>query len=221
MAFAKKLLIADDHPLFRQALSLMLNANFDAVNIIEAETIAELEDALKNEDDIDLLLLDIDIPGAQGFNTLINIRKQYADLGVVIVSGFEDNATIDKAMHHGAAGFIPKSTSPETMVAAIEDVLQGNIWTPNGGFEITDTPTNSSEAKIASLTPQQHKILTMFADGMLNKQIAYDLGLAESTVKSHASTIFLKLGVKNRTQAVIVLNEALNSQASFGQTQIN
>lgn len=217
MTVAKKLLIADDHPLFRQALSLMLNANFDAVEISEAETIAELVQVLLTKPDLDLLLLDIDIPGAQGFNTLINIRKQYPDLGIAIVSGFEDDATIEKAMHHGAAGFIPKSSSPDTMVTAIQEVLAGNTWTPNS--DLAPKVTNDAEQKIASLTPQQRKILSLFADGMLNKQIAFELDVAESTVKSHASTIFLKLGVKNRTQAVIVLNEALHSQASFGQSQ--
>lgn len=216
MITTKKLLIADDHPLFRQALSIMLNAKFDDIKIIETETVAELEASLKANDDVDLLLLDIDIPGAQGFNTLINIRKLYPVLGVVIVSGFEDKATIDKAMHHGAAGFIPKSTSADKMISAIEEVLLGNIWTPEGNFDPEAEPTSSAQAKLQSLTPQQHKILYMFADGMLNKQIAYDLGLSESTVKSHASTIFLKLGVKNRTQAVITLNEVIGNTASFG-----
>jgi len=101
------ILIADDHPLFRQALSVMLNARFATARLLEAETIPELEQVLTQQS-VDLLLLDLDIPGAQGFNTLINIRQLYPDLGVIIVSGIEDNDTINKAMHHGAAGFIPK-----------------------------------------------------------------------------------------------------------------
>jgi len=131
------------------------------------------------------------------------------------VSGFEDKETIQKAMNHGAAGFIPKSTSVPDMISAINDVLTGKLWTPNGEFIANQKDSISAADKIASLTPKQHKILLMFADGLLNKQIAYDLGVSESTVKSHASTIFLKLGVRNRTQAVILLNELKGPAQSF------
>ncbi len=118
-------------------------------------------------------------------------------------------------MSFGAAGFIPKSTPVSDMVLAIKEVVNGKLWTPDGEFN-GHAKTSIAEDKIASLTPKQHKILLMFADGLLNKQIAYELGgLSESTVKSHASTIFLKLGVRNRTQAVIVLNELQLNQSAF------
>ncbi|WP_076417032.1 MULTISPECIES: response regulator transcription factor [Colwelliaceae] len=202
-----KILIADDHPLFRQALMGTLKAQFDNMCVLEAESIPQLEEILATNKSIDLVLLDLDIPGAQGFNNLVSIRRNYPELGIIIVSGFEDKQTIHKAMHHGAAGFIPKSTSVPEMISAINDVLDGKLWTPDGEFNVNQKEEGSAADKIASLTPKQHKILLMFADGLLNKQIAYDLGLSESTVKSHASTIFLKLGVRNRTQAVILLNQ--------------
>lgn len=212
-----KIILADDHPLFRQALSITLKSHFEGAEIFGAQTIPELEQHLENESNADLLLLDLDIPGAQGFNSLITIRRLYPDLGVIIISGFEDKETIHKAMSFGAAGFIPKSTPVPAMVVAIEEVLAGKLWTPDGEFNC-NAQTVHVDDKIASLTPKQHKILLMFADGLLNKQIAYELGLSESTIKSHASTIFLKLGVRNRTQAVIVLNELQLNQGVFGQS---
>ena len=118
-------------------------------------------------------------------------------------------------MSFGAAGFIPKSTPVPSMVVAIKEVLNGTLWTPDGEFN-PETNTTHIHDKIASLTPKQHQILLMFADGLLNKQIAYELGTSESTIKSHASIIFLKLGVRNRTQAVIALNELQLNQNTFG-----
>jgi DNA-binding NarL/FixJ family response regulator len=212
-----KIILADDHPLFRQALTLTLKSHFNGAEIFEAQTIPELENQLRNVNDADLLLLDLDIPGAKGFDSLIAIRHAYPNLGVVIISGFEDKETIYKAMNFGAAGFIPKSTPVSEMVMAIKEVLNGTLWTPDGKFNSNDIKTSIADDKVSSLTPKQRKILLMFADGLLNKQIAYELGLSESTIKSHASTIFLKLGVRNRTQAVILLNEVQLNQSVFGQ----
>ena len=209
-----KIIIADDHPLFRQALALTLQSNFAQSTLMEAETIPELDQLLIETSEVELILLDLDIPGAEGFNTLINIRRLYPEIAVVIISGFEELETIHKAMSLGATGFIPKSTPVPNMIKAIEEVFQGKLWTPEGDYDPNANIT-TEEDKVASLTPQQHKILLMFADGLLNKQIAYELGLSESTIKSHASTIFLKLGVKSRTQAVIFLNERQHANASF------
>jgi len=211
-----KIILADDHPLFRQALTITLKSHFSSAVIVDAENIPELESHLESEEKADLLLLDLDIPGAHGFNSLISIRRSHPDLGIVVISGFEDKETIHKAMSFGAAGFIPKSTPVPKMVVAIEEVLNGTLWTPDGEFNPSDK-TNDIDDKIASLTPKQHEILLMFADGLLNKQIASQLGTSESTIKSHASIIFLKLGVRNRTQAVITLNELQLNQSTFGQ----
>ncbi len=210
-----KILIADDHPLFRQALTITLKAEFNDLDVLEADSIPKLQQILDEETSLDLLLLDLDIPGAQGFNNLICVRQKYPELGVIIVSGFEDKDNIHKAMGHGAAGFIPKSTPVPDMIIAIKNVLDGKLWTPDGEFGINQSHNVEVSNKINSLTPQQHKILMMFGDGLLNKQIAYELGISESTIKTHASTIFLKLGVKNRTQAVILLNEHLSLSHPF------
>jgi DNA-binding NarL/FixJ family response regulator len=209
------ILIADDHPLFRQALSVMLHARFSTARLLEAETIPELEQVLTQQS-VDLLLLDLDIPGAQGFNTLINIRQLYPDLGVIIVSGIEDNDTINKAMYHGAAGFIPKSSTVDNMAHAITRVFAGELYTPL--LCDSETTDKAIDDKISLLTPQQNKILLMIGEGLLNKQIAHELGLTESTIKSHTSIIFLKLGVRNRTQAVIALNDMLSARTAFGPT---
>lgn len=211
-----KIILADDHPLFRQALTITLKSHFTSAVIVDAQNIPELELHLQSEEKADLLLLDLDIPGAHGFNSLISIRRSHPDLGIVVISGFEDKETIHKAMSFGAAGFIPKSTPVPQMLVAIKEVLNGTLWTPDGEFNPNEK-VNNIDDKIASLTPKQHEILLMFADGLLNKQIASQLGTSESTIKSHASIIFLKLGVRNRTQAVITLNELQLNQSTFGQ----
>lgn len=207
------IVIADDHPLFRQALLIMLSSEFVDTNIIEVQSIVELDEQLKKMN-IDLLLLDLDIPGANGFDSLIKIRKQFPNMAVVIISGFDDNETIAKAMVLGAAGFIPKSSTVPNMVIAIKEVLQGQLWTPDY-YNQNQAISDSIVSKLSLLTPQQYKILMMIGDGLLNKQIAYELGLSESTIKSHAGTIFLKLGVHNRTQAVIALKEMQSIPTQF------
>lgn len=210
---SEKIIIADDHPLFRQALKLMISAHFEDITVFEAEDVHDLERALAEHQNIGLLLLDLNIPGAQGFNTLITMRERYPQMAVVVVSGYEDKEVITKAIDHGAVGFIPKSTDVPQMLAALEIILAGGVWTPNLKANKNDLPLSEIGKKIASLTSQQNRILKMFSDGLLNKQIAAKLSLSEATVKSHASSIFLKLGVKSRTQAVIMLNQ--NSHQSF------
>ncbi|MBO9490333.1 response regulator transcription factor [Endozoicomonas sp. G2_1] len=214
----EKIIIADDHPLFRQALLSTLQAKFASTDWQQAETIADLEQTLTEHKDADLLLLDLNIPGAHGFNALIYIRTHYPQLPVVIVSGYEDSETISKAIDLGAAGFIPKSTPVDTIFQAIVDVLAGQVWLPSGF-----TPIASEEQqgdiieRVASLTQQQHRILMMFAEGLLNKQIAYDLNVSEATIKAHATAIFRKLNVRNRTQAVIAISQLDVPESGFHQ----
>jgi len=211
-----KVIIADDHPLFRQALLETLKLKLSETQWLEAETVNELNELLSKEHDADLLLLDLNIPGAHGFNTLIHVRKHFPQIPVVIVSAYEDSDTITQAMHYGASGFVPKSTPVEIIFAAISQVLLGDLWTPQS---LTDAPLKESKsdmaARIASLTPQQYKILLMFAEGLLNKQIAYDLSVSEATIKAHATAIFRKLNVRNRTQAVIALGQLDLSGSDF------
>lgn len=202
-----KIIIADDHPLFRQALLDTLKTKLSNTQWLEAQTIEELELHLQQNVDSDLLLLDLHIPGAHGFNTLIHVRNHYPQIPVLVVSAYEDHDTIAKAMEYGSAGFIPKSTPVEDIFNAIGQVLMGNIWLPKT-FQalVADDLHSDIGERVASLTHQQHRILMMFAQGMLNKQIAYDLHVSEATIKAHATAIFRKLNVRNRTQAVIALS---------------
>jgi len=203
-----KIIIADDHPLFRQALLSTLKLKLTQTQWLEAQTIAELEQQLIENNDSDLVLLDLHIPGAHGFNTLIHVRNHFPQIPVVVVSAHEDHETICKAMGYGASGFIPKSTPVDDIYNAIQHVLLGNIWTPEAYSESAPTQDNNDIAeRVASLTQQQYRILMMFAQGMLNKQIAYDLNVSEATIKAHATAIFRKLDVRNRTQAVIAISQ--------------
>jgi len=212
----EKIIIADDHPLFRQALLGTLKAKLTYTVWLEAQTIEELEQQLANNSDSDLLLLDLNIPGAHGFNTLIHVRNHFPQIPVVIVSAHEDHDTISKAMSYGAAGFVPKSTPVDDIYSAIVAVLSGDTWLPDS-FEQKQRDNNDSDIaeRVASLTQQQYRILMMFAQGMLNKQIAYDLNVSEATIKAHATAIFRKLDVRNRTQAVIAIAQLNLTEAGF------
>ena len=202
----EKIIIADDHPLFRQALLGTLKLKLTQTQWLEAQTITELELHLSNHSESDLVLLDLHIPGAHGFNTLIHVRNHFPQIPVVVVSAHEDHETIHKAMGYGASGFIPKSTPVDDIHNAIQHVLLGNIWTPEAYSESAPMQDNNNiSERVASLTQQQYRILMMFAQGMLNKQIAYDLNVSEATIKAHATAIFRKLDVRNRTQAVIAI----------------
>lgn len=212
----KKIIIADDHPLFRQALLSMLQSKLAKTQWLEAQTVEELEQHLQNHDDTDLVLLDLHIPGAHGFNTLIHVRSHYPQIPVMVVSAFEDNDTIAKTMEYGASGFVPKSTPVNDIFEAIEQVLMGNTWVPESFSSFTQNQKSTDTAmQVASLTQQQHRILMMFAQGLLNKQIAYELNVSEATIKAHATAIFKKLNVRNRTQAVIALSELELTQPHF------
>jgi len=212
----EKIIIADDHPLFRQALLGTLNRKLNKTQWLEAQTIAELDQQLQANTTSDLLLLDLNIPGAHGFNTLIHVRNHFPQIPVVIVSAHEDHNTISQAMSYGAAGFVPKSTPVDDIYTAIMTVLAGEEWLPASFKPSTNTDTHSDIAqRVASLTQQQYRILLMFAQGLLNKQIAYDLNVSEATIKAHATAIFRKLAVINRTQAVIAISQLELTEASF------
>jgi DNA-binding NarL/FixJ family response regulator len=213
----QKIIIADDHPLFRQALLGTLKNKLSQTLWLEAQTIAELEQQLKDNSDSDLLLLDLNIPGAHGFSTLIHVRNHFPQIPVVVVSAHEDHNTISKAMGYGAAGFVPKSTPVDDIFTAIMAVLSGEIWLPKLFQNISENVDSTDIAdRVASLTQQQYRILMMFAQGLLNKQIAYDLNVSEATIKAHATAIFRKLDVRNRTQAVIAI-----AQLDLGETGFN
>lgn len=216
MVQPQKIIIADDHPLFRQALLGTLNNKLQQTQWLEAQTIPELEQQLQNNNDSDLLLLDLNIPGAHGFSTLIHVRNHFPQIPVVIVSAHEDHKTINKAMNYGAAGFVPKSTTVDDILTAIMTVLAGEIWLPKQfKSESGNTEYSDIAERVASLTQQQYRILMMFAQGLLNKQIAYDLNVSEATIKAHATAIFRKLDVRNRTQAVISIAQLDLTETDF------
>jgi len=207
---AYEILIADDHPLFRsalqQALMLGLGAN---VHLVEAASIAELESRMSEGVDWDLILLDLNMPGAYGFSGLVLLRGQYPQIPVVMISAQEDPAVIARAREFGASGFIPKSSALTTIQDAVRAVLDGDLWWPPQALENTrlSEETKAVTAGLASLTPQQFRVLTMVCDGLLNKQIAYELHVSEATIKAHVTAIFRKLGVRTRTQAALLLQQ--------------
>ena len=205
-AQSHRLLIADDHPLFRGALREAVNGVFGAAEIAEAGTFEEVGDSLEQAaGEIDLILLDLSMPGVRGFSGLMYLRAQYPSLPIVIVSANDDPAVIRRCMEFGASGFIPKTLGIDALRAAIARVLQGEIWTPPDVDlnRQSDAETAATVARLATLTPQQVRVLMMLSGGLLNKQIAYELGVSEATVKAHVSAILQKLGVESRTQAVI------------------
>ncbi|MCL1126757.1 response regulator transcription factor [Shewanella surugensis] len=204
------IIIADDHPLFRNALRQALTNVFTHTLWYEADSADALQTSLDNPElDPDLILLDLQMPGSNGYSTLIHLRAHYPSIPVVVISAYEDNNTISRAMHYGSSGFIPKSASMDSLSNAISSVLLGDFWLPEGVElqEIINDDINQMACKLKTLTPQQYKVLQMFAEGLLNKQIAYDLAVSEATIKAHATAIFKKLGVRNRTQAVISLKQ--------------
>lgn len=199
------IIIADDHPLFRGALRQTLETIFQQIAIHEAGTLEEVGGKLEISDDIDLVLLDLSMPGVRGFSGLLYLRAQYPSIPVVIVSASEDVPTIRRCMEFGASGFIPKSQSIDAMAQGIRAVLNGETWVPESidlNSPYSDEITDLVE-RLNTLTPQQVRVLMMLSEGLLNKQIAYELSVSEATVKAHVSAILQKLNVDSRTQAVI------------------
>jgi DNA-binding NarL/FixJ family response regulator len=203
-----RVLIADDHPLFRTALVQALSACLDNVDVMEARDLPDTVDTLVEHENIDLLLLDLHMPGNHGLTGLASIRCQFPAVAVVVVSANEDPRVIRRALDHGAAGFIPKSSSLDQLTEALNTVLDCREWVPpHLARPVAETDSDDEDLeladRIASLTPQQFRVLELVADGRLNKQIADSLDIQERTVKAHMSEILHKLDVRNRTQAGI------------------
>ena len=199
------LLIADDHPLFRGALREAVNGLFERADIGEAGTFEEVTALLERGGDVDLILLDLRMPGVRGFSGLMYLRAQFPSLPIVVVSANDEPAVIRRCMEFGASGFIPKTLGIEALRQAVACVLKGEVWTPPD-VDLgrgADAESAATIARLATLTPQQVRVLMMLSGGLLNKQIAYELGVSEATVKAHVSAILQKLGVESRTQAVI------------------
>ena len=201
------LLIADDHPLYRDAIRGALNGNFEQLTLLEAPDLEKTVEMLHHNKHIDLLLLDLHMPGSGDLFGLIHIRKIFPDLPVAVVSGLEDVDIISKVINVGAMGFVPKTTSAEQISQAVNVMLEGDLWLPESyaanDVEL-DTEFTELAVKVASLTPAQYKVLCYMRDGLLNKQIGYNLDIATATVKAHVTGIFKKLNINNRTQAVLI-----------------
>jgi DNA-binding NarL/FixJ family response regulator len=200
-------LIADDHPLFREALKGALTAKFDGLEVFESENFETTLQVLSEQEDLDILLLDLHMPGSGDLYGLIRIREDYPSLPIAVVSGSEDINIVSKVMSYGAMGFIPKSSSSDDIAGAINQILDGDVWLPPELKDKVASVTNEDKeiaAQVASLTPQQYKVLQYLHEGLLNKKIAYELHISEATIKAHITAIFRKLGVYNRTQAVLI-----------------
>jgi DNA-binding NarL/FixJ family response regulator len=203
---AVRILIADDHPLILGALRQAVSGAIDGVEIHEAHDFDSLASTLEAHPDMDLVLLDLSMPGVRGFSGLLYLRAERPGLPVIVVSANEDRAVMRHCLEFGAAAYAPKSLDVETMRSAIRTVLDGGRWTPP---DLDAKAPGRSEAsalvkRLSSLTPQQIRVLMMLSQGLLNKQIAYELSVSEATVKAHVSAILQKLGVESRTQAVIL-----------------
>jgi len=207
-------IVADDHPLFREALIHAIGNCVADADIIEADSLDTLQAVVEANPEADLLLLDLNMPGVSGFSALAYIRSKHESLPTVIVSAMDDPAVIRRSIQHGASGFIPKSSPISTLEKGIRAVLDGEVWVP-AGINLQDDRLDSEEAEIAaalsSLTPHQFRVLMMLGEGLLNKQIAYQLGVSEATIKAHVTAILRKMHVNNRTQAVLAVERLRTS----------
>lgn len=201
------LMIVDDHPLFREALTSAVRLAFPAAAVEEADGIDSACAALSRLRSVDLTLLDLTMRGVNGFDGLIAIRTRFPRIPILVVSGLDDPRIVREALSHGAAGFVPKAAGKAVLTRAITDVLNGSVFVPEGmGGPEGQAPRSGKPPiaeRIAELTPQQVRVLLMIRQGKLNKQIAHELGVGDSTVKAHVSEILRKLGVISRTQIVI------------------
>ena len=209
------IVIADDHPLVRGALRQAIETAFAETIVSETSDFESLIHVLDGRRDMDLVLLDLAMPGMQGFSGLIYLRSQYPNVPVAVVSANDDRGVMRRCIEIGASGFIPKTMDLSALRSAIATVLAGGIWVPPD-LDLAVGPDKESAdilRRLASLTPQQMRVLMMLSEGLLNKQIAYELSVSEATIKAHVSAILQKLRVESRTQAVI-------AAAKIGQGQL-
>jgi len=206
------ILIADDHPLFREAIVNVIQSNFPDCTLRETENLDNAVALTEQHSDLDMILLDLNMPGMNGLNGLITLRNSAPTIPVVIVSAEEDKQIVLQAITYGAVGFITKSLSRDEMAAALKQVLAGQVYLPSNIIRAnpTETPQRRRQEEnqldpelLSSLTRRQLLVLERMAKGEANKQIAYNLNIAETTVKAHVSAILRKLGVHNRIQAIL------------------
>ncbi len=197
------IVIADDHPLFRNALCQAVKQVVKDANILECDSIDSLESLLAQQSEVDLILLDLRMPGANGFSGLVLIRGQYPDIPVVVISASDDYSIVQRAIEYGISGFIPKASDLSQIATALQSILDGSLWLPTHLPQRADNAEREFAQRLKTLTPQQLRVFMMLTKGLLNKQIAGEVNVSEATVRTHMTAIFRKLGVRNRTQAVL------------------
>ncbi|HQZ31390.1 MAG TPA: response regulator transcription factor [Arenimonas sp.] len=203
---APTILVADDHPLFREALKGAVGKLLPQARLVESVDAESLFASAEAHPEADLLLLDLNMPGAHGFSALVHLRGVQPQLPIVVVSAREEPSVVRRALEHGAAGFIPKSSDTATIGLAIAAVLDGGQWAPPQAGDVRGVAPEEADIaeRIRELTPQQFRVLGMLGSGLLNKQIAHAMGVSEATVKAHMTAILRKLGANNRTQAILL-----------------
>ena len=206
-------MVVDDHPLFCEALTMTLRAAFGAGAAESANSLADAAARLEGGAKPDMILLDLNLPDVSGVDGLVRLRS-LTRAPVVVVSSLAEDRVVSSALRAGASGFIPKHSPRDVIVGAVRTVLSGGAWTPEGYIEGAGADPDDPLERLKDLTPQQLRILHLVCAGKLNKQIAWDLGIAETTVKAHISAILRKLGVQSRTQAVLIAQ-----QVSFSSLQ--
>lgn len=213
---AQKIIIVDDHPLVRGAIVQALQKSGPGITLTETGNLDECLAVLADDDDVDLVLLDLHMPGTSGFAGLFMIHALYPDLPVAIISATDDAAVIQRCIDFGALGFIPKTAQIDVISDAVSQIIDGTVWLPED-YQGSTSP-NEEDAQLAAridrLTPQQMRVMMMLTEGLLNKQIAYELDISLATVKAHVSAILRKLEVHSRTQAVIVAKKLLTDDPS-------
>lgn len=212
-----KAIVADDHPLFRSAMKQAVEGILGN-NILEAASFDEILTLLEHDQDVDIIFLDLKMPGNEGLTGLTTLRNKYPDILVVIVSGEENPFMVRKAIDFGASGYIPKSTPLPNIAAAVQLILDGDQWLPvdmlNQVSQLDGRDNQAFATKLEQLTPHQFRVLHLMADGLLNKQIAYQLQVSESTIKQHVSAVLHKLGFNNRTQAGVLFKQIMGAKDS-------
>ncbi|TLY73518.1 MAG: response regulator transcription factor [Gammaproteobacteria bacterium] len=201
---AARILIADDHPLFRAALAFGLRELFPGAQIFEAASFALLEAAVAQNPEVELVLLDLNMPGAKGLSALIYLRGERPATPVLVISANDQPRTVRRAQQFGAAGFISKAAPLPVLQQAVRAVMAGDEWFPGEKAGKSEEDARLA-ARLAHLTTQQFRVLMCVADGLVNKQIAFQLGVAENTVKVHVTAILRKLECSSRTQAAVLV----------------
>ena len=205
-----RILVADDHPLFREALSGALGPYFENAQILEAGSLDAALAVLNEYDDIELVLLDLNMPGGEYFNGIITLREQYPNIPIGVVSGSDAVEVVAQVMSLGAQGFIPKVSATREMAQAIVDIIAGKKWLPEGmedELEKVDDELKLLLQRFRELTPKQIQVLSFLRAGLMNKQIAHEMNVTEATIKAHISAILRKLEINTRTQAVLLMDK--------------